>query len=415
MAGTSIALRPTPPASVHAGAGMFTPALAKLLCRLGDACTSGASEHCTALEQDPSLCSQLVSALLRALHRQAAISTASDLPPSKFWTGTLWLVRALCGPLLQQAYTQQLGGEDGAAVLESAAKLALCAPPDFGGLECTPEQHAELHGLLSTLLCSACQAQLQPPQGSRSAARSMLQLLPELLSRLGPLLQLCLQTAAADPSPLIHMCASWTCILRSCVVAVQLACPLPGSETAAASRRQSAAQRDAAADVDTAMCAMAFAAAAAALRLIPQLLEAGEAFAAAAAGIEVELDSSMSGIARIAGMAAHACVRLADAVCSHLLATVGLEEVQWWPAVQASVWQLHSASCRLLHWALSGSEPEQQQRAQLLPMLGQAGFWRAVTSLLGSLMSATAGALNEALIFEHHIAAHPSIVEQLAR
>ncbi len=394
-------------------ADTVAPGLAQLLCLMNDARPHRGSEHCAALQQDAALCSQLVSALLLAVQRRAADVATTDPPTADSCVGTLWLVCALCSPLLRQTCTQHLRGEGGAAALESAAQLVLCIPPNFGGLENTPEQDLEAHCQLAALLCAVCKAQLGPVQGSRKATGRMLQLLPQLLRRLGSLLQLGSRAAATSPMLLVQLCSSWAVILGSCGLALKRTCPLPASGPAAAGEQPSGAQRGTAPLADAQQCWAAYAAAAAALRLLPQLLDASQALTAAAAGMAFEEECHREIMSEAAETVGLACLCLADAVRAHLAATVELTQAHTWPEVQLPMWQLHSTACRLLHWAQSGGEAEQQRRVRLLPLLGQEHLWLTVAGLLGGLMSAAAAGVGEAMIYLCHFDSNSSVVEQL--
>lgn len=394
---------------------MAAPGLAQQLALMDNTRPLGAGEHCAALQQDAALCSKLASALLLALQRRAADIAASDPPTMDSYAGTPWLVRALCSQLLRQACKQQLGGERGAASLESAAQLVLCTPPNFGGLEDTLEQHLEAHSQLAALLCAACKAQLGPVgQGSRIAAGRMQQLLPQLLRRLGSLLRLGERVTASSPMLLIQICSNWAVILGSCGVALKRTCPPPASGPAAAGEQPSGPQRGTAPLADAQQNAVAYAAAAAALRLLPQLLDASQALTAAAAGMAFEEERHREIMCEVAETVGLACLCLADAVHAHLLATVEHPQAHTWPEVQLPMWQLHAAACRLLHWAQSGGEADQQRRVQLLPLLGQEHFWLTVAGLLGGLMSAAAAGLGEATIYQCQYDPNSSLVEQLA-
>lgn len=393
------------------------PNLAHLLCDLQGGRERGSSEHCAILEADAPLCGTLASVLLGALHSvAAAVADGGPLPSKYSWAGMLLVMAALQDPLLGQACTEQLAGSGGAAVVVSMARLVLCAAHDVGGsggsrgslLASGINAHCTMLGLLS----SASEAQLlqrEQHPNARTACRLLNALLP-LLLRLGPLLQLAVQLAAASSSSLLNLgsaCLSWTNFLGGCMAAIKAAFPRPSADAPAGEPGSAA--------TDVPVCSLAISGATAALRLLPQLLELSQLFSAAAANDASLRHGGRAGLTELVEAMAGTCLYLADAVRAHVLDRTDLLAAQHWQQLQQPVWELHSTACQAVHWALAPSEAEQRRRAQLLTVLCSARLWQDVAVLLSSAMHATSAGRQDALAYQRVVTADPGLAEQFAR
>lgn len=384
----------------RAHAGSASPRLARVLTRLDRNCEHGSSELCAALEHDAPLLRSLAGLLLAALNHRAAQVAAGPLP-ERYWGDTDAVVCALSTPLLQRAVSELFAGSGGGpTALESTAQLMLRAPPDMGSGG-TLLQQASAHSSLDELLLTFVMQSLQAAgdAGSRASSISVASrvehLLLPLLPKLWPLLQLGMRAAAFNPLPLACFCCCWAGILYGLAEAHHKAFS-PGSPVPAA--------------VEASHSAAVYTAATAALRLLPLLCEAGKLLDASCATFDARpCSNAVKQLAR-------GCLLLAGAAHVQSSKLGKLLTPPLWLDVQAPIWQLHTTCCQLIHWILGETAAEQEQHAQLLPLLSEPECWMRLTGLTSSLMCATVDALREALGKIHGTAATSSkVTEQVAR
>lgn len=361
------------------------------------------------LQQDVALCNRIASLLVSALHRTTADALTSDSPPEcSPWHSAILLVCALLFPPLTQARAAQLAGSSGAAVLESTAQMLLHLPSDLHN-ESSLAEYLRAHHFISSLLAAACEAQLEQRRASSRDMRRLLHFLVPLLPRLGPLFQLAVQEGHSSPDTVVAICLDWAGILTLCPGAYEAAYPLNAAAAAAVGEAGSGA-------ADPHVCSLALSAAAAALRLLPRLLEASQLLqAASAGGAAFEAMGGSHRAMQLPQVLAQACLLAADAICRHMLSGPQLMDPQVWSALQGPVWEVHAATCQLLHWSLGGSQAEQQQRTQLLSGRSHRLEWVPVARLLNNTMSAATGALHEAKCCVRDGVAGAAVIEEQTR
>lgn len=371
-------------------AGTATASLAQLLADIDMGLRSydsqQVSEHSTALRQDGRLCHTLMSLLLAALHSKAAQAAAGDPPPAKFaWRDTVALMAALCSVALNDALIERLKASGGSAILESVAQLVLHLPPAQEGLSTSgAQQYATAYNLMSDLLNAVCAAQLQwRHAGSRSEVRRLLSLLLPLLPKLRVMLQLAVQAADIQPTLLAEACYNVRRIIGSWLDGHNWAFDLASLEAAAAGTSGlSASGHGSAAE---------FAAAGAALGMLPLVCQAGQLLeAAAASGAIFEDDAGHNIMCGLADGLADNCLQLLAAAGHRAAALQVGQQLRargLWLELEQPIWQLHSACCRLVHWIVSGDEAEQARRLRLLSALSQPQCWAPLPDVMGSLVT----------------------------
>ena len=337
-----------PLAADRVAAGIV-PTLTLIFSRL----TSGPAfeEHAAALEREPQLCDRMLALLL---HSVSAAAVAAQLPPDRrpedfSWDGVAVAARALRSPPMWPAMKCLAASPDGGRrlirLLTGAAQLVQHAPlpgsldGDTGCL--TP---FAINWRFCEVLASTAALFCQQPLQQQLGAEQSRQLAPHLLRAL-PKLPAALAVGLRDSVPPRHIalfCDSWCGILPLLISMLEQRLPQAGGVPVMRGVEDAAA-----------WCGGT----AAAQRSLPLLAQAAQQLSEP--GFDPRLvtapDNAALLICRLAGEAAAA----ASPAAAGLAGAPSPPDASAVAHAAASMWQLHSAACRLAHWAYTSSGSQQ--------------------------------------------------------